>query len=157
MLYNVEKQIQEAMERGGFENLPGKGKRQRLEGNPFVPHEARIINGMLKDIDLAPRWIEVGKEIRAEREQAEQLLESTRRRRGRLKAAVRAQPLKHDAVRQAFELERKRALEIYTRQLKGLNQKILRYNLTVPARNRQKPMYNHDAAIAHFRKECPCI
>ena len=118
MLYNVEKQIQEAMERGGFENLPGKGSDSGWKAIPLFRMKARIINGMLKGHRSCTPLIEVGKEIRAEREQAEQLLESTRRRRGRLKAAVRAQPLKHDAVRQAFELERKRALEIYTRQLK---------------------------------------
>ena len=157
MPYNVDKQIQEAMDRGDFENLPGKGKRQRLEGNPFVPHEARIINGLLKDNGLAPRWIEVNKEIHAGHERTRKVLGNIKRRRRQLEATIRAHSLKHDRVRPVFELERKRALETYTRQLKGLNQKILRYNLTVPARNRQQPMYNHDAAIAHFRKECPSI
>ena len=127
MPYNVEKQIQEAMERGDFENLPGMGKQQALEENPFVPRDTRIVNQMLKDNGFAPRWIEVDKEIRAESEDAEQLLVTIRKRRGRLESVVRAQPPKRYVVYRTFELERRRALETYTSQLNGLNQKILRY------------------------------
>ena len=126
MPYNVEKQIQEAMEPGDFENLPGMGKQQALEGNPFVPRDTRIVNQMLKDNGFAPRWIEVDKEIRAESEDAEQLLVTIRKRRGRLESVVRAQPPKRYVVYRTFELERRRALETYTSQLNGLNQKILR-------------------------------
>ena len=158
MPYNVEKQIQEAMERGDFENLTGMGKQQALEENPFVPRDTRIVNQMLKDNGFAPRWIEVDKEIRAESEDAEQLLVTIRKRRGRLESVVRAQPPKRYVVYRTFELERRRALETYTSQLNGLNQKILRYkNLTVPAGDRQKPMYNLDTLVAHFHKECPSL
>ena len=104
MPYNVEKQIQEAMERDDFENLPGKGKRQWLEGNPFVPHEARIINGLLKDNGLAPRWIEVNKEIHAGHERTRKVLGNIKRRRRQLEATIRAHSLKHDRVRPVLNL-----------------------------------------------------
>ena len=156
MPYNVDKQIQEAMDRGDFENLPGKGKRQWLEGNPFVPHEVRTINEMLKDNGFAPRWIEVDKEIRAESEQSRKMLGNIKRRR-QLKTTIRTQPFARDRARRVFELERKRVLETYTNQLKGLNQKIFRYNLTAPGRNQQKSMYNLDATVAQFHVECPSL
>ena len=66
MPINVDKQIQEAMARGDFENLPGKGKPQQVVRNPFIPHEVRLTNQMLKDNGVSPRWIEVDKEIRIE-------------------------------------------------------------------------------------------
>ena len=157
MPYNVEKQIQVAMERGDFKKLPGKGKRQQLEVNPFVSSETRLVNQTLKDNGFVPRWIEVDKEIRAEREQSRKVLENIKRRRRQLGAAIRAQPLKSDRVRRVFELERKRALEAYISQLKGLNQKILRYNLTAPGRSRQKSMYNLDSTAAQFQEECPSL
>ena len=152
---NVEEQIQEAMERGDFEDLPGKGKRQELEENAFVSPETRIVNQMLKDNGFSPFWIEVDKEIRAEREQSRKMLGNIKRRRRQLEATIRAQPFNRDRVRRVFELERKRALVAYTSQLKGLNQKILRYNLTTPGRNRQKSMYNLDDTVAQFQEECP--
>lgn len=157
MLTGVDQQIQEAMDRGDFENLPGKGKRQKLEVNPFVPRETRIVNQMLKDNGFAPRWIEVDKEIRAERAQSSRVLENLKRRRQQLRAAIRTQPFSRDKAHRVFELERDRALQTYTSQLKGLNAKIFRYNLTVPGRDRQMPLYNIDESVAKFQEECPSL
>lgn len=157
MPYNVEKQIQVAMERGDFKKLPGKGKRQQLEENPFVSSETRIVNQMLEDNGFAPNWIEVDREIRSERAQSRSVLENLKRRRQQLQAAIRIQPFSRDKAHRVFELERDRALQTYTSQLKGLNQKIFRYNLTVPGRDRQMPLYNIDESIAEFQEECPSL
>ncbi|MDE0298249.1 MAG: DUF1992 domain-containing protein [Candidatus Poribacteria bacterium] len=102
MLYDVDKQIQEAIDRGDFKDLRGKGKRQELEENAYVPRETRIVNQMLKENGFAPRWIEVDKEIRAEREQSGKLLRNIKRRRRHLEAAIHAQPLDIDRVRRVF-------------------------------------------------------
>lgn len=157
MLYDVDKQIQEAIDRGDFKDLPGKGKRQELEENAYVPRETRIVNQMLKENGFAPRWIVVDKEIRAEREQSGKLLRNIKRRRRHLEAAIHAQPSKIDSVRRVFEPERARALAAYVSQLKRLNQKILRYNLTAPGHGRQKSMVNLNATVARFREECPSL
>ena len=119
MIYDVHKQIQEAIDRGDFEDLPGKGKRQELEDSAYVPRKTRIVNQMLKDNGIAPRWIEVDKEIRAERELSRKLLRNIKRRRRHLETAIHVQPLKSDRVRRVFELERARALAAYVSQLKG--------------------------------------
>ena len=88
MPYNVSKQIQEAMERGDFNNLPGKGKPQQRDDNPYIPPAVRTVNQMLKDNGFAPRWIEVDKEIRVETENAEKLIENLKGRRSRLEVAA---------------------------------------------------------------------
>lgn len=108
MHFDVDKQIQEAIDRGDFEDLPGKGKRQELEENAYIPRETQIVNQMLKDNGFAPRWIVVDKEIRAERDQSRKLLRNIKRRRRHLEAAIHAQPLESDRVRRVFELERAR-------------------------------------------------
>ena len=155
MPYNVNKQIQEAMERGDFNDLPGKGKPQHLDDNPFIPLEVQHVNQMLKDNGLAPRWIEVDKEIQDEREQIEKLLTRIQARRERLANRIRVHPLKRDAIRRVFELERTRALEAYTVRFRQLNQKIQQLNLMIPLRDKQLPLYNLDAATARFHKQCP--
>ncbi|RKU32464.1 hypothetical protein C6496_23990 [Candidatus Poribacteria bacterium] len=155
MPYNVSKQIQEAMERGDFKDLPGKGKPQQFDDNPYISPEVRMVNQMLKDKGFAPRWIEVDKEIRAETEQAEKLIENLKGRRSRLEAQLQVQPLKRDAIRSVFELERSRGLEAYTVQLQQLNRKIQQWNLMMPLRDKQYPLHNLDAATTHFHKECP--
>ena len=157
MSYNVSKQIQEAIERGDFNDLPGKGKPQQFDDNPYIPPEGRMVNRMLKDKGFAPRWIEVDKEIRAETENAKKLIENLKRRRSCLEVQLRAQSLKRDAIRSVFELERARALEAYTILLQQLNRKIQQWNLMMPLRDKQYPLHNLDAATTHFHKECPSL
>jgi hypothetical protein len=53
----VEQRLNEAMERGEFDNLPGAGKPMRLNENPNEPHEVQMANRLLKNNDLAPGWI----------------------------------------------------------------------------------------------------
>ena len=155
MPYNVSKQIQEAMERGDFKDPPGKGKPQQRDDNPYVPPAVRTVNQMLKDNGFAPRWIEVDKEIRAETEKTEKLIEISKDDGRVWKRKLRAQPLKRDAIRSVFDLERTRALEAYTIQLQQLNQKIQQWNLMIPLRDKQYPLHNLDAATAYFHKQCP--
>lgn len=155
MPYNVSKQIQEAMERGDFKDLPGKGKPQQRNDNPYIPPAVRMVNQMLKDNGFAPRWIEMDKEIRGETEQAEKLITNLKGRRRRLEAQLRAQPLKRDAIRSVFEMERTRALETYIAQLQQLNKKIQQWNLMIPLRDKQHPLHNLETAIINFHKECP--
>ena len=157
MPINVNEQLQEAMARGDFDDLPGKGKPLKLEDNPFIAPEVRMVNQMLKDNGVVPRWIEVDKEIRAESEGVEKRLANIKERRKRLEALIRVQPLRHDDIRRSFELERARALETYTSQLKTLNKKIQRWNLMIPLQNKQQPLYNLDAAVTRFDEECPSL
>ena len=157
MPYNVSKQIQEAVERGDFKDLPGKGKPQQFDDNPYISPEVRMVNRMLKDKGFAPRWIEVDKEIRAETDRAEKIIENLKRRRNCLEAQFRAQLLKRDAIRSVFELERTRALEAYIVQLQQLNRKIQQWNLMMPLPDKQYPLHNLDAATTYFHKECPTL
>ena len=62
----VEKQIREAMERGEFEHLRGKGKPLDLGGNPYAPDDWQLAYKMMQDAGVAPDWIEQGKTIRAD-------------------------------------------------------------------------------------------
>lgn len=63
----VERQIREAMERGAFRDLPGKGKPLLLEDWSLVPEEMRLAYHVMKNQGFLPDWIEAGREIDAER------------------------------------------------------------------------------------------
>ncbi|MGH2410008.1 MAG: DUF1992 domain-containing protein [Chloroflexota bacterium] len=60
----IERKIQEARERGDFDNLPGAGKPLNLEENPFVPAEWRLAYSMLADSGFAPDIVESDKALR---------------------------------------------------------------------------------------------
>ncbi len=75
----VEKIIREAMERGEFDNLPGKGKPIDLTAYFDTPEEVRLAYSILKNAGILPREAELLKEI-AELKQMESALVEEKRR-----------------------------------------------------------------------------
>ena len=59
----VEAMIKEAMERGEFENLPGKGKPIDLTEYFETPEEIRLANSVLKNAGMTSREVGLLKEI----------------------------------------------------------------------------------------------
>jgi len=155
MPINVNKQIEEAMKRGEFANLPGKGKPLKLDTNPFLTPQARMANRLLKENGFAPRWVELEKEIKQEKAQLERILINLKARRERLAAIIQQYPHRHAAVSRSFEHERARSIERYSEKLKNLNRKIQRVNLLMPTRNRQYALINQSQALDCFQKACP--
>jgi len=59
----VEQRIREAVEKGEFDNLPGKGKPILLEDDSHVPEELRLAYKLLKNADCLPPELMEKKEI----------------------------------------------------------------------------------------------
>jgi hypothetical protein len=59
----VEAIIKEAMERGDFDNLPGKGKPIDLSEYFDTPEEVRLANSMLKNAGMTSHEVDLLKEI----------------------------------------------------------------------------------------------
>ena len=157
MPINVNKQIEEAMERGEFANLPGEGKPLKLDTNPFLTPQARMANRLLKENGFAPRWIELEKEIKQEKAQLERVIINLKARRKRLAAIIQQHPHRREVVSRTFEHERARGIAQYSEKLENLNRKIQRVNLLMPTRNRQYALINRAEAIVRFQKACPSL
>jgi DnaJ homologue, subfamily C, member 28, conserved domain len=59
----VEQRIKEAVEKGEFDNLPGKGKPIPLEDDSYVPEDLRLAYKLLKNADCLPPELVEKKEI----------------------------------------------------------------------------------------------
>lgn len=70
----IEEAIQEAQERGEFDNLPDAGRRIDLEDSPFAPDMASALR-TLKNAGYAPTWMEIDREITQGKVDMEQFLE----------------------------------------------------------------------------------
>ncbi len=157
MPINVNKQIEEAMERGEFSDLPGKGKPLKLDANPFLTPQTRMANRLLKENGFSPRWVELEKEIKKEKAQLERVFINLKARRERLAAIVQQYPHRREVISRTFEQERARAIAQYSEKLENLNQKIQRVNLLMPTRNRQYALINRAQALACFQEVCPSL
>ncbi|SHE32009.1 protein of unknown function [Desulfacinum infernum DSM 9756] len=67
----AEQKIQEAMARGEFDNLPGKGQPLHLEDDSHLPPDLRIAYKILKNADCLPPELQLRKDIQT----TEELLE----------------------------------------------------------------------------------
>ncbi len=75
----VEAAIQDAMARGEFENLAGKGKPIDLTDYFNTPEEVRVAQAMLKNADLVPVELELWQEILALKEKISSLSEEAQK------------------------------------------------------------------------------
>mgnify|MGYP002622478209 FL=1 len=60
----IDELIQEGMDKGYFDNLPGRGKPLNLNKNPYAA-DMELANELLKENDLPPAWILQRNEILA--------------------------------------------------------------------------------------------
>ena len=129
----VDKTIREAIERGDFENLPGKGKPQDLDGNPFVPEEMRQAFRILENAGVAPDWIEQDKQIRAEKSALAQMLgkqsQWLKEKTARLKTLAPDQMI---AEHEHLARSRDQILARYRDRAAALNKTIDTFNLQAP-------------------------
>ena len=69
MQKRVEEQIVDAMERGEFDNLPGKGKPLVLDEDQHVALELRMAYRMLKNANIPPEEVMLARGVNGLREQ----------------------------------------------------------------------------------------
>lgn len=143
----IDEIIRDAMRRGEFDGLPGAGKPLSLEDDTHVPAELRLAHRVLRDNNLAPDWIMIGKEIEAEREAALDALRTAAwLHRGARYDALRSPHPEQllQAADDAWQLAQADFRAAYAR----LNQKILRYNLKLPPGFPHKAMLNAEKEIS---------
>lgn len=131
----VEQRIKEAMERGEFDNLRGKGQPLNLERNPFADPAWEMAHRMLTGQGFTLQWIEERRLIEADTEAA----------RGRLRRAwlwymrhieaLNGQDPDDQRVQEErtwVEARWHRYLEDFREAVVELNRRIDTYNLMVP-------------------------
>jgi DnaJ family protein C protein 28 len=147
----AERRIQEWVDRGGPERLANKGKKLDLRDNPFVPSELRMAYTVMKNADVAPDWIEIGKDVEAQlrvcREAALKFRHLQRNDRLSLRVATAVQA---EAARGRMELRREHFADEQKARLGHVNHLIDRFNRACPVSglHRMKLDVEHELAEA---------
>ncbi len=143
----IDQQIAEAMERGDFDALPGKGKPLRWDSDR--DDEAWMANHVLKNAGMVPGWIEDAKRIQAEREDLKRELERIERWLGEARAELEgSDEAEADGAWVAGQLRQR--VDRWRERAEALNRLIDRFNLEVPLRERQVMRLRIDAELARF-------
>ena len=116
----AERKIQDAIDEGLFDNLPGRGQPLDLSTNPFEVPGMGAVNRLLKHNKVLPLWLLLEQEIEASRALALAIL-------ARWEAS-------EPGLRESADYPRLRASarETYARPLKQTNDMILKYNYSSP-------------------------
>jgi DnaJ family protein C protein 28 len=145
----VEELIQQAQQRGEFDNLEGMGKPLNLETNSSAGDKS-LAYSLLKSNGYAPVEIELANEIRHELERTEAPLTRIIHR-GKVLRARRVPPFPSE--RRAYNAAVEKVAEEYDKALRDLNRKILTLNLIAPPALHQ-PMLDVAARVQEFRESC---
>jgi DnaJ-like protein len=174
----MDHQIQEAMNRGAFDNLPGKGK--PLDLDPRSGGADAIVAGILKEANVTPEWVQLSRQIDESKQQIAGALEGAPRRASEHRQAAEAllhrwrqataspretswlarwRERSEDPARLESDLrevlgraERRRAEAFSALALRvyDINRRTRRYNLVVPVPARQRSPLSLDETAAEF-------
>ena len=147
----IDEKIRQAQEQGAFDNLPGAGKPLILDENPYAGDRAMAFN-FLKSHGMAPREIELGREIDQVLAQADALLQELQRKREVL--AHKRLVLPRD--NRIYITARVRTLQLYTALLQEARGKILSLNISAPIAM-HRPLINVDALLRDFAERFPPV
>jgi len=145
----AEGKIQEAMEEGKFDNLPGKGKPIVFDDDPMTPPHLRMVNRILRNANVLPEWMQIFRDIETERKQLLELHRKVIRENGKWAARLARQP-QMPGVAHQYSLWHAKARSDYLKLLKSINSSILKFTLVAPST--AQPMASHkiDAEMAVF-------
>jgi hypothetical protein len=152
----VERQIQEALEQGQFDHLPGRGRPLPPMDYDKAPPEERLAQKIIKDAGYVPEWIDLENEIRRDWAAAEQMRANLRAWQERMRADLPGLPPdEQERLQGRLDAERDRVREAYADLLVNLKQKVRRYNLLVPLVDRQMMGVQVEEHLAEFEAEFP--
>ena len=129
----AERKITEWIDAGGIERLSNIGTKLDLRENPFLRSDLRLAYRMMENANLAPDWIELGKEIETAlarcREEMRRNADANRRDRIALHAASIDASL---LINRRLRARRDEFTEQQTSRYANVNHLIGRFNVACP-------------------------
>lgn len=136
----ADRKIEEAMQEGKFDDLPGKGKPLPLDEEWFAPPELRPAIRLLKSAGVLPDWLERAREIERLREDAQRLW----------RIAEREYPQARQLSAERFLAWRDDSWQGILAVMQRVNSLILAYNCTAPANAYPQIPFQIEAERARF-------
>jgi hypothetical protein len=150
----AERKIQEAIDEGKFDNLPGKGQPLVFDDDPMTPPHLRMANKVLKNAGVLPDWVQIQQEIASERQEAERQRARLIRDNQTFHARLASLPESSPQVQRYAEWHAK-SRAAYLRRLKGVNTSILKFNIVAPSTATVYTPYKIEEETARFDAEFP--
>ncbi len=143
----VDRQIADVIGDGDVSHLPGAGEKLDLDADSGAPAEWRTAFKIMRDHDVMPEWIAVGKESETrEADLRRQIDERARRYRRDKHGADARRAARGDASWQ-------RCIEAWRERIERFNRDVLLHNLKLPAGIRRRRTLDAEALIRRAARE----
>lgn len=155
----AERKIQEAIEEGKFDNLPGKGKPLNLDDDPFTPPHLRLANRILKNAGVLPDWMQLEQEMERTRQENERAFERLKKEYPRRRERVDSRTALGDPEKRKREFGawHARVRVGYLASLKRVNTDITKLSLIAPSVQRVHFPYNIAREMERFDAAFPAL
>lgn len=122
----IDRELQKMLE--NTEDLPGQGKPLKLDSDASAPDDMRMAYKIMKDNDVVPGWIALGKALEKDKARLQQRIQRAVQQYHTQMSKADNDPLRDriNAQWQAQQRELQATVDDY-------NNKILTYNLKIPA------------------------
>ena len=128
----AERKIQEAIDEGKFEDLPGKGAPLNLDEDMSLPFSVRMTNQVLKNANVLPEWIQIQKDIHDEKTALESLKSKLIRENQKWNSRLENLPDASLSL-QAYAAWFAKSRALVLKHLKSVNTSILKFSLVAPS------------------------
>jgi DnaJ family protein C protein 28 len=155
----AERKIQEAIEEGKFDDLPGKGKPLNLDDDPFTPPHLRLANRILKNAGVLPDWMQVEQEMELTRQENERTFERLKKEYVKRRERVDSRTAlgNPEKRKRDFAAWHARVRAGYLASLKRVNTDITKLSLIAPSVQRVHFPYNIAQEMERFDAEIPAL
>lgn len=144
----IDKEIQKAIGDGKSDHLPNAGKRLELDNDPNVPDDRRLAYKIMKDNDIVPEWIALGKTLeKKQRDLNTRVQKAVSNYKRGLADAKRAPENMQAAYAGNVEKVWQAAQRTLEALVENYNNEILTYNLKVPPAVGQRRPFDLQKAI----------
>ncbi len=147
----AERLMRDVIGDGDISNLPGAGKPLVFKDDAHAPDDMRAALKIMKDHEVIPEWIVMGRALEQHEEALRQQIASRASRHRRALRSAQAKGNMRD------EAKVKRAWNQYVKEcaarIERYNQQVLLYNLKVPAGIPHRQLLNSKAFIKETLEE----
>lgn len=148
----AERKINEWIDNGGLIDIPGSGRPQKLDDDPFVPDDMRLSFKILKNAGVVPDWAELGNAIDVERDAIDDWIERNVRALNEREYSTSSGVGNLAAVTGRARARRvKSVVAVYRQRLERLNALIDRLNVAAPVSIIQRQPVGIKRAVANLR------
>ena len=149
----AERKINEWIENGGLIDIPGSGRPQELDDDPFVPDDMRLSFKILKNAGVVPDWAELGNAIDVEQDTINDWTDRCLRvlKEERSQTGVGGLGNLEEITDKARTRRIEAAVAAYRRRLEIMNALIDRLNVAAPVGIIQREPVRIERAIAKLR------